>query len=80
MIVRALRASPERTRLILLGGGLILVICGTTLAQVRLNAWNEPFYNSLAQKDFFAFIEQLKVFAVIASILLCLNVAQTGSP
>jgi vitamin B12/bleomycin/antimicrobial peptide transport system ATP-binding/permease protein len=77
VIVHALRASPERMRLVLLGSGLMLVIGGTALAQVRLNAWNKPFYDSLAQKDLPAFIEQIKVFAVIAAILLCLNVTQT---
>ena len=40
MLVRALRASPERLRLVLLCGGLILVIGAPALAQVRLNAWN----------------------------------------
>ena len=77
VIVHALRASPERMRLVLLGSGLMLVIAGTALAQVRLNAWNKPFYDSLAQKDLPAFIDQIKVFAVIAAILLCLNVTQT---
>lgn len=76
-IIHALRHSPERMRLLLLCGGLMLVIGGTALAQVRLNAWNKPFYDSLAQKDLTLFIEQLTVFAVIASVLLCLNVTQT---
>jgi putative ATP-binding cassette transporter len=55
----------------------MLVIGLTALAQVRLNAWNKPFYDSLAQKDVTLFIEQLQVFAVIAFVLLCLNVTQT---
>jgi vitamin B12/bleomycin/antimicrobial peptide transport system ATP-binding/permease protein len=76
-IVDALRGSPERLRLLLLSIGLMFVIGITALAQVRLNAWNKPFYDSLAQKDLTLFIEQLKVFAVIASVLLCLNVTQT---
>lgn len=76
-ILHALRQSPERMRLLLLCGGLMLVIGATALAQVRLNAWNKPFYDSLAQKDLTLFVDQLKVFAVIASVLLCLNVTQT---
>jgi putative ATP-binding cassette transporter len=45
--------------------------------QVRLNAWNKPFYNSLANKDLIGFVRQLVVFAELAGILLILNVAQT---
>jgi len=41
-----------------------------------LNAWNQPFYDALERKDIGAFLDQLIVFGVIASILLCLNVAQ----
>jgi len=44
--------------------------------QVRLNAWNQPFYDALTRKDLPQFIQQLGVFAVLAAILLTLNVAQ----
>ena len=49
----------------------------TAYAQVKLNAWNRPFYNALTRKDMAAFVEQIGVFAVLAGILLVLNVAQT---
>ena len=72
----ALWASRERAKLSLLGLGLVGVVGATAYSQVRLNAWNQPFYNALARKDMQVFIEQLGVFAVLAGVLLILNVAQ----
>jgi vitamin B12/bleomycin/antimicrobial peptide transport system ATP-binding/permease protein len=72
----ALWASRDRTKLLLLGLGLVAVVGATAYSQVRLNAWNQPFYNALARKDMQVFIEQLGVFAVLAGVLLILNVAQ----
>jgi len=76
VMVRAFMASPERTKLFLLGGALIAVVGATAFGQVKLNAWNRPFYDALARKDVPAFLDQLIVFAEIASGLLALNVAQ----
>jgi vitamin B12/bleomycin/antimicrobial peptide transport system ATP-binding/permease protein len=72
----ALWASPNRTKLSLLGAGLVAVVGATAYSQVRLNAWNQPFYNALARKDIPVFIGQLGVFAALAGVLLILNVAQ----
>ncbi len=72
----ALWASRDRTKISLLGAGLVAVVGATAYSQVRLNAWNQPFYNALARKDTSVFIEQLGVFAVLAGVLLILNVAQ----
>ena len=69
-------ASPQRNKLLTLAGGLIGVVGATAYMQIRLNAWNKPFYNALTNKDMPGFIEQLGVFAVLAGILLVLNVAQ----
>ena len=68
--------SPQRTKLLLLGVAIIAVIGATALGQVRLNAWNQPFYDALARKDLRGFLDQLTVFGVIASGLLVLNVVQ----
>jgi len=76
MMVRAFMASPERNKLFLLGAALVAVIGATAFGQIRLNAWNRPFYDALERKDVAAFLDQLVVFAVIASGLLALNVAQ----
>jgi vitamin B12/bleomycin/antimicrobial peptide transport system ATP-binding/permease protein len=72
----ALRFSPGRHSLALLIIGVVLVICATAAAQVGLNAWNRPFYEAIAKRNFPAFLDQLLVFAVIAGCLLALNVAQ----
>lgn len=76
MMIRALLSSPLRNRLFLLGGAIFLVIAATTYAQIRLNRWNQPFYDALARRDLQGFFVQLTVFAVIVSVLLVLNVAQ----
>jgi len=74
---RAFLASPSRLRLIALGVALCAVVGATAYGQIRLNAWNGPFYDALAHKDLAAFMYQLLVFAMIAGGLLILNVAQT---
>jgi vitamin B12/bleomycin/antimicrobial peptide transport system ATP-binding/permease protein len=68
--------SPGRRSLALLIIGTVFVICATAAAQVGLNAWNRPFYEAIAERNFFAFLYQLLVFATIAGGLLVLNVAQ----
>ena len=69
-------ASRDRKRLLMLAAGILIVIASTAHMQVRLNAWNQPFYDSLTRKDLPEFAQQLGVFAVLAVILLTLNVAQ----
>jgi len=76
-MLKAFLASARRNRLLLLAVLLVVVIGATAYMQIRLNAWNQPFYDALTRKDLPAFSRQLFVFAVIASILLALNVAQT---
>ncbi len=68
--------SRQRNKLLGLAGALIAVVGATAYMQIRLNSWNAPFYNALTRKDMPAFLSQLKVFGVIAGILLVLNVAQ----
>ena len=72
----ALWLSPGRRSLALLMIGTVFVICATAAAQVGLNAWNRPFYDAIAKRNFPAFLDQLLVFAVISGCLLVLNVAQ----
>ena len=68
--------SRERKQLLLLGVALIAVVASTAHMQTRLNAWNQPFYDALTRKDLSAFLRQLGVFAILATILLVLNVSQ----
>src|SRR5215469_14590521 len=76
MMFRALLASPVRNTLFVLGGAIFVVIAATAYGQIRLNRWNQPFYDALARRDFDSFVEQLGVFVVITSALLVLNVGQ----
>ncbi len=76
MMTDALWDSPVRNRLLALGGSIFLVVGATAYGQIRLNNWNQPFYDALSKRDFDGFLHQLGIFALIASVLLALNVAQ----
>src|SRR5271166_2281906 len=69
--------SPQRTKIVLLGVAIVLVIAATAFGQIRLNAWNQPFYNALQRRDLHGFLVQLVIFCIIAGALLVLNVVQT---
>lgn len=76
MMIRALWASHARNAILWLSGTAFAVIGATAYGQVRLNHWNQPFYDALARRHFREFATQLGVFAAIAGSLLALNVAQ----
>ena len=69
-------SSPQHTKILLLGVALVAVIAATAFGQIRLNAWNQPFYNALQRRDLHGFFLQLVTFCFIAGALLVLNVAQ----
>src|SRR5215469_1108506 len=74
-MVGAFWASRERTELLLLAAGLVAVVAATAYVQIRLNAWNEPFYDALTRKNTPQVLRQLVVFGELAAVLLVLNVA-----
>jgi len=76
MMSRALLASPVRNALLALAAVLTGVVILTAYGQVLLNAWNKPFYDALARRNFGEFFHQLGVFGMIAGGLLVLNVGQ----
>jgi vitamin B12/bleomycin/antimicrobial peptide transport system ATP-binding/permease protein len=76
MMFRALWASPVRNTLFVLGLAIFTVIVATAYGQIRLNRWNQPFYDALAHRDFDGFVQQLLIFGMIVSALLVLNVTQ----
>ena len=76
MMFRALIGSPVRNTLFMLGALLVTVIGLTAFGQVRLNSWNQPFYDALSHRNLDGFLHQLGVFAVISAGLLVLNVGQ----
>ena len=78
-LARAIHRTPGRSRLYLLSGAIVAIIVATAAMQVRLNAWNQPFYDAISRRDLDGFVHQLGVFFVIAAILLVLNVAQTAA-
>jgi putative ATP-binding cassette transporter len=77
LIVRAIAGSGVGRMLVAIIVGLFLVIVATAYMQIRLNAWNKPFYDALSRRDLHDFLRQLGVFFIIAGILLVLDVAQT---
>src|ERR1700676_5064220 len=76
MMIRALWSAPVRNTLLLMSAAIFVLIAVTAYGQIRLNAWNQPFYDALSRRDFAQFLEQLGVFGLIAGALLVLNVAQ----
>jgi len=76
MMITTFFHSPGRNILISLGISLCAVVGLTAFLQIKLNAWNKPFYDALSHKDFMGFLYQLVMFGVLAGTLLALNVAQ----
>lgn len=76
-MVRALLAAPQRNRILFLSIVLVAIIAATAFAQIKLNAWNQPFYDALSRKSSAEFFAQLWVFVIIAGGLLILKVAET---
>src|ERR1700678_2886808 len=76
MMAGALRASPVRNTLFLLSGSIFFVVAVTAYGQIRLNNWNQPFYDALSHRGFAQFLDQLGIFGLIAGTLLVLNVGQ----
>jgi vitamin B12/bleomycin/antimicrobial peptide transport system ATP-binding/permease protein len=76
-MIAALWASRERGIIFMLFLALVGVVGATAYMQIRLNAWNQPFYDAVSHKDISTFLNQLRVFAELAGVLLVLNVAQT---
>ncbi|HWW19863.1 MAG TPA: ABC transporter ATP-binding protein/permease [Steroidobacteraceae bacterium] len=70
----ALWASPVRNALLLLGACILLDVIATAYGQIRLNRWNQPFYDTLSRRDLSGFLYQLVMFGIIAGSLLALNV------
>jgi putative ATP-binding cassette transporter len=76
LLTGTVRRSPLGRPLAALMAGIFIVVALTAYAQIRLNSWNQPFYDALSRRDLSDFTRELGVFAVIAGSLLVLNVAQ----
>ena len=75
--MRALCRSRYRARVGWLALILLAVVGANTYGQVRLNAWSGSFYDTLAQRSFWALGNELIAFLVIVGGLLTLVVSQT---
>jgi len=75
-LLGAVGASQVAGKLAVLVGGIVVVVAMTAYAQIELNSWNKPFYDAISRRDLNDFIVQVGVFAVIAGVLLVLNVVQ----
>ena len=53
----ALWASHQRNKIVMLLVALVGVVGATAYMQIRLNAWNQPFYDALAHRDVSAFVD-----------------------
>jgi putative ATP-binding cassette transporter len=76
MMRRALWASPLRNGLVVVATCIFCIVAATAYGQIRLNGWNQPFYDALSHRNVHEFLIQLGVFGIIAGALLVLNVAQ----
>ncbi len=76
MMFGALWGSPARNAIAAITAAVVVVVVVTAYGQVRLNRWNQPFYDALSHHNMHGFTVQLAVFAFIACSLLLLNVAQ----
>jgi putative ATP-binding cassette transporter len=76
-LLRTLRGAPQRRPLIWLATGLVVVLIGNMVGQVRLNQWHGDFFDAIEEKGLASFGQQLLVFFAIIAVLLALVVAQT---
>jgi putative ATP-binding cassette transporter len=76
MMLRVLIASPVGKALVALVTITVVVVAATAYGQIRLNRWNQPFYDALSRRDLRDFLVQLGVFFIITGSLLILNVMQ----
>ncbi|HZR59732.1 MAG TPA: SbmA/BacA-like family transporter, partial [Xanthobacteraceae bacterium] len=77
VLLRALWRSPQRLRALLLAAGIVAVLLGNMVGQLRLNTWNGAFFDAVAQRSLNGLGHQLLVFAALIAVLLTLVVGQT---
>jgi len=76
-LLRELWRSCYRVRIGLLTAGVVAVLVGNMIGQIRLNEWHGMFFDALERRDLPAFGNQLLVFLAIVSVLLAFVVGQT---
>ena len=76
-LLKGLWRSGYRFGVTLLAGGILLLLIGNMVGQVRLNDWNGAFFDAIAKRNLPALGHELLVFAGIVAFLLSLVVCQT---
>jgi vitamin B12/bleomycin/antimicrobial peptide transport system ATP-binding/permease protein len=76
-LLKGLWRSGYRFGVTLLAGGILLVLIGNMVGQVRLNDWNGAFFDAIAKRNLPALGHQLLIFTGIVAFLLSLVVGQT---
>ncbi len=76
-LLRALWRSASRLRVSLLAAGIVVVLVGNMIGQVRLNDWNGSFFDALSQRNLPGLGHELLIFLAIVAVLLALVVGQT---
>ena len=77
-LVRALLATPRhRLRLGILAVALVVVVCAVAFGQIKLNAWNGSFLDTLEHRTFENLGAEILRFLMIVGGLLILVVGQT---
>ncbi|SMF78306.1 putative ATP-binding cassette transporter [Tistlia consotensis] len=76
-LLRHLWRSGHRRRIGVLAAGIVAVLVGNMIGQIRLNEWHGTFFDALDQQHLDVFGQQLLVFLVIVGGLLTLVVGQT---
>ena len=77
-LLRALVATPRhRLRLGILATALVVVVCAVAFGQIKLNAWNGSFLDTLEHRTFENLGAEIGRFLVIVGGLLVLVVGQT---
>jgi putative ATP-binding cassette transporter len=61
MMITTFLNSPGRNILFLLGASLCAAVALTAFGQIKLSAWNKPFYDALSRKDVLEFVYQLSL-------------------
>jgi vitamin B12/bleomycin/antimicrobial peptide transport system ATP-binding/permease protein len=69
--------SEDRMRGWLLLGGELLLIIATVVATIRLNKWNQEFFNAMTGMNYTVFKQQLIVFLVIGVSMVIIGTYKT---
>ncbi len=76
-LLRPLWRSKYRGRIGLLAAGIVALLVGNMVGQIKLNEWHGAFFDALEQQNLGVFGNQLLIFLGIVAALLALVVGQT---